>query len=145
MKEFSKTINSICKKNIVVIIMIVFLCPILGYSYSSFIASTDKYKVSEMYMGNLLYSIKINNVATNQVVVPANDEVEIVLEVTSLNEVSSNYKVVYNTNPSITAVYADDDNTPTQGLITTTKTSTVLLTNSSASDITISFDIVQYY
>ena len=144
-RQFRISFNRFAKKNILVIIMLVFLCPILGYSYSTFIFDTDDYRSNEMYIGNLLYSIKVDGVNTSSVSVPANSEVEALVQVTSLNEVSSNYKLVHNTLPGVTVVYASDEHLPTYGLITTSQSSTVLITNTTSSAITINFEVVGGY
>ncbi len=138
--SIKKDFNYICKKNIFVIVMIILLCPILGISYSSFVMNTNKYKASEMLIGNLLYSIRINGNSVNTITVPKG-ETEAVIEITSLNTVSSNYKLVYAINPNINVIYAVDENEPTYGLITNTKTSSVLIMNTSENNITITFDI----
>lgn len=113
--EIKKTIRYACKKNIFVIIMIILLCPILAVSYSSFIVNTDTYRASEMFLGNLLYSIKINETSSNTITVEPG-ETEAVVEVTSLNTVSSNYKLVYGTNSNISVIYAIDENELHMGL-----------------------------
>src|SRR5574344_1217422 len=144
-RQFRISFNRFAKKNIVVIIMLVFLCPILGYSYSTFIFDTDDYRSNEMYIGNLLYSIKVDGVNTSSVTIPANSEVEVIVQVTSLNEVSSNYKLVHNTVLGVTVVYASDDNLPAYGLVTTSQMSTVLITNTTSSPVTINFEVVGGY
>ncbi len=138
--EIKKTIRYVCKKNILVIIMIILLCPVLAASYSSFIKNTGTFRASEMFIGNLLYSLKIDGTSRNTITVPKG-ETEAVIEITSLNTVSSNYKLVYAINPNINVIYAVDENEPTYGLITNTKTSSVLIMNTSENNITITFDI----
>ena len=63
-RQFRISFNRFAKKNILVIIMLIFLCPILGYSYSTFVFDTDDYRASEMFIGNLLYSIKVDEINT---------------------------------------------------------------------------------
>lgn len=144
-KEFKKTFQAICKKNTLVIIMIVFLCPILGLSYANFVINTDDYRASEMYIGKLLYSVKIDDMPTNKINVFANSETEVVVEVTSLNEVMTNYKLVYESNPNIKIIYASDENEITNGSITSSKKSSLLITNSGESDIEVSFYVIGGY
>ena len=132
------------KKNILVLMMIVCLCPILSVSYASFVFNTEEYRASEMYIGKLLYGIKINNEAVSEITISPGSH-EIIVEVTSLNTISTNYKLVYETNDNIVVRYANDENEPTYGLITTTKSSTLLITNISEEDITIKFNIVGGY
>jgi len=132
------------KKNILVLMMIVCLCPILSVSYASFVFNTEEYRASEMYIGKLLYGIKINNEAVSEITIsPGSHEINV--EVTSLNTISTNYKLVYETNDNIVVRYANDENEPTYGLITTTKSSTLLVTNNSEEDITVKFNIVGGY
>lgn len=135
-----RNIEQICKKNILVIILIILFCPILAISYSSLVVNTNRYRASEMLIGNLLYSIKIDGASTNTITVSPG-ETESLVEVTSLNAVSSMYKLIYSTNSSISVEYALDENTPSYGLITTKSTSSLLITNTSSSNITISFNI----
>ena len=132
------------KKNILVLMMIVCLCPILSVSYASFVFNTEEYRASEMYIGKLLYGIKINNEAVSEITISPGSH-EIIVEVTSLNTISTNYKLVYETNDNIVVRYANDENEPTYGLITTTKSSTLLVTNNSEEDITVKFNIVGGY
>jgi len=132
------------KKNILVLMMIVCLCPILSVSYATFVFNTEEYRASEMYIGKLLYGIKINNEAVSEITISPGSH-EIIVEVTSLNTISTNYKLVYETNDNIVVRYANDENTPTYGLITTTKFSTLLITNISEEDITVKFNIVGGY
>ncbi len=144
-RDFKKTFQAICKKNTLVIIMIIFLCPILGLSYANFVINTDDYRASEMYIGKLLYSVKVNDDLTNKISVGANSETEVVVEVTSLNEVMTKYKLVYESNPNIKIIYASDENEITNGPITTSKKSSLLITNSSENDIEVSFYVVGGY
>ena len=132
------------KKNILVLMMIICLCPVLSVSYAAFVFNTGEYRASEMYIGKLLYGMKINNEAVSEITVsPGNTEV--VIEVTSLNEIGSNYKLVYESNDNLLLRYANDENEPSYGLITTTKTSTILISNTSNEDITVKFNIVGGY
>lgn len=144
-KNFRKTFQAICKKNTLVIIMIIFLCPILGLSYANFVINTGDYRASEMYIGKLLYSITIDGNPTNKINVSANSEVEISVEVTSLNEVMTKYKLVYESNPNIKIIYASDENEITSGTITSSKKSSLLITNSSENDIEVSLDVIGGY
>lgn len=136
--------------------MILFLCPILGFSYSSFVTNTSSYRSSEMYIGNLLYSISIFEVPTteystitysltNEVTLDSNTEKTIYIKVTSLNEVSNKYKLVYETESGINVMYANNENLPTSGLITTDQVSTLLITNTSGSSKTVKFRVVGGY
>lgn len=144
-KEFRKTFKAICKKNTLVIIMLLFLCPVLGLSYASFVIRTENYRASEMYIGNLLYSVKIDEALTNIVDVKANSEIEVVVEVTSLNEVSTKYKLVYENDPDVKVVYASDENEITSGVITTTKKSSLLITNKGDTDKTVKLYVMGGY
>ena len=77
------------------------LSMITGLSYSVFMISTEKYRVSEMFIANLLYGINLtdddNTVAINgkQVTVGVGTTEIINVTITSLNPVDSNYKLQY--------------------------------------------------
>ena len=77
------------------------LSMITGLSYSVFMISTEKYRVSEMFIANLLYGINItdddNTIAINgkQVTVGVGTTEIINVTITSLNPVDSNYKLQY--------------------------------------------------
>lgn len=144
-RDFRKTFQAICKKNTLVIIMIIFLCPILGLSYANFVINTDDYRASEMYIGKLLYSLKVDDNATNKISVKANSEIETTIEVTSLNEIMTKYKLVYESNPDIKIIYASDENEITSGSITSSKKSSLLITNNSENDIEVSFYVIGGY
>lgn len=145
LREFEKTFQAICKKNTLVIIMLLFLCPVLGFSYASFVIRTDHYRASEMYIGSLLYSVKIDEGLTNIINIEANSELEIVVEVTSLNEVATKYKLIYESDPDIKIIYASDENEITSGVISTTKKSSLLIVNSSGIDKTVKLYVMGGY
>ena len=72
--------KQLSNKYLLVSLLIVLCCPILIVSYSSFIKTTNNYKSNEMMIGNLLYSMKIDDISTSNVVVPANGEKETVTQ-----------------------------------------------------------------
>ena len=132
------------KKYLLATILLLSLCPLLGLTYSSFIFSSNNYRASEMYIGSLLYSIKINDESVSEIKVKPG-KTEIVIEVSSLNTVSTNYKIVYESNNNISIKYANDENEETYGLITTKRKSTLQITNNSEEEITVKFNIMGGY
>ena len=132
------------KKYLLATILLLSLCPLLGLTYSSFIFSSNNYRASEMYIGSLLYSIKINDESVSEIKVKPG-KTEIVIEVSSLNTVSTNYKIVYESNNNISIKYANDENEETYGLIMTKRKSTLQITNNSEEEITVKFNIMGGY
>ena len=55
------------KKYLLATILLLSLCPLLGLTYSSFIFSSDNYRASEMYIGSLMYGIKINDESVSKI------------------------------------------------------------------------------
>ena len=131
------------KKYLLATILILTLCPFLGLTYSSFIYSSDNYRASEMYIGSLMYSIKIDGVATSTVSVPSGSS-EYTIEVTSLNTIDSFYKLIYEENNNINILYKEENDVPS-GSISNTKTIVVQITNNSSSNITVNFDVASGY
>ncbi|MBQ4262624.1 MAG: hypothetical protein IJB83_00065 [Bacilli bacterium] len=131
------------KKYLLATILLLILSPILGLTYSSFIFSSDNYRASEMYIGSLMYSIKIDGVATSTVSVPSGSS-EYTIEVTSLNTVDSFYKLVYEKNDNISVLYKEENDVP-NGSISNTKTIVLQITNNSSSNILVNFDVASGY
>ena len=131
------------KKYLLATILLLSLCPLLGLTYSSFIFSSDNYRASEMYIGSLMYGIKINDESVSKITV-APGETEVNIEITSLNAVSSFYKLIYKENSNILVEYNEDADTPS-GDISNKKEITIKITNSSSSNIKVEFDIASGY
>ncbi|MBQ4262900.1 MAG: hypothetical protein IJB83_01475 [Bacilli bacterium] len=131
------------KKYLLATILLLSLCPLLGLTYSSFIFSSDNYRASEMYIGSLMYGIKINDESVSKITVEPG-ETEVNIEITSLNTVSSFYKLIYKENSNILVEYNEDNDLPS-GNISNKRNITIKITNSSSSNIEVEFDIASGY
>ena len=91
-----KSINIILKKNILIILLMISMCPVLGFSYARFVINTVSYRSNEMYISELLYTVKIDDINTYTLTLEAGAyEEEHIIKITSLNAVSTNYKLIY--------------------------------------------------
>ena len=77
------------KKNIFIVLVLISLCPVLALSYAKFTINSESYRSNEMYISELLYSIKIDNENTYTLDVEPG-ETEHVIEITSLSGISTN-------------------------------------------------------
>lgn len=145
MKDLRRVFESKANKYLLVSLVITFLCPLLVFSYSNFIEISDSYTASQMFIGNISYSMRIDDEPTSSVVVEANSEKEVKVSISALNDISSKYKLIYEEIPNVTIEYASDDNEPTQGAITTTRDFSLLITNNSDNDVTIEFGVASGY
>ena len=132
------------KKYLLATILLLSLCPLLGLTYSSFIFSSDNYRASEMYIGTLMYGIKINDESVSKITVEPG-ETEVNIEITSLNTVSSFYKLIYKENSNILVEYNEETTDLPSGDISNTRTITIKITNSSSSNIEVEFDVASGY
>lgn len=141
---FKYYFKSKSKKYLLATLLITVLCPLIAFSYSSFIFSSDNYRTSEMYIGSLMYSMKINNnAATKITAVPGKSEHTI--EITSLNSVPSFYKLIYKTNQNILVEYNNETIDEPKGEITNKREILIRITNSSSSNIEVEFDVAAGY
>ena len=141
---FKYYFKSKSKKYLLATLLITVLCPLIAFSYSSFIFSSDNYRTSEMYIGSLMYSMKINNnAATKITAVPGKSEHTI--EITSLNSVPSFYKLIYKTNQNILVEYNNETIDEPKGEITNKREILIRITNSSSSNIEVEFDVTAGY
>lgn len=134
-------------KNKVYIFSLLFLLvcgSILGITYSTFVYSSEDYRASEMYIGSLLYSIKINGNSSSSIVVSPGES-EYTIKISSLNSVSSYYKLVYNENSNIKVEYSEESINLPSGSIDNSKEIVVKVTNNSSSNITVEFDVEAGY
>ena len=118
------------KKNIFMVLVLISLCPVLALSYAKFTINSESYRSNEMYISELLYSIKIDNENTYTIDVEPG-ETEHTIEITSLNAVSTNYKLAYLNNDYIDVKYASDYLEPAYGGIITKKTIFLTIKNTS--------------
>ena len=95
------------KKNIFIVLVLIGLCPVLALSYAKLTINSESYRSNEMYISELLYSIKIDNENTYTIdIEPA--ETEHTIEITSLSGISTNYKLAYLNNDKLEIRYASD-------------------------------------
>ena len=141
LKEYFKSKS---KRYLMITIMLSIVLPILAFSYSSFVFSSEDYRASEMYIGSLMYGIKIDGESTSSVIVP-DGETEYYIEITSLNTVSSFYKLIYETNENIEVRYNKEENDVPSGSISNTRTVKISIINLTKEDIEVKFGIAAGY
>ena len=130
---------------------VVFMLSIItGFSYAVFMISTDKYRVSEMFIANLMYGINISDsdntstISGKQVTVGAGTTEIVNVTLTSLNPVNSNYKLQYKVlSGSGNVYYSDRTNWMPYGTISKSnegvyvKTIKVVIENTGSGDLTV--------
>ena len=92
------------KQYIGVISIVLAVCILLTYTFSSFIVSTGKKKVAEMYIGQLKYSMTIEGESTNTLIVLPGETI-VDVELTSLNSIDTRYKLLYEDNENVVITY----------------------------------------
>ena len=95
------------KKNIFIVLVMISLCSVLALSYAKFTINSENYRSNEVYISELLYSIKIDNENTYTIDIEPS-ETEHTIEITSLNAISSNYKLAYLNNDNLKVKYTSD-------------------------------------
>ena len=90
-------------------ILVISLVSILGLSYGTFVITTNKYKASELLISNLMYGIEIISTGgketINKRVVNTNETTTVLVKITSLNKVDSNYSLEYKITKGESKVY----------------------------------------
>ena len=132
------------KKNIFIVLVLIGLCPVLALSYAKFTIDSESYRSNEMYISELLYSIKIDNENTYTIDIEPG-EAEHTIEITSLNAVSTNYKLAYLNNDNLGVKYASDYLEPSFGGIVTTREISLTIKNTSTKNQTLSLMIFGGY
>ena len=92
------------KEYIGVISIVLALCILLSSTLSSFIVTTGKTKVAEMYVGQLKYSMTIEGESTNTLTVPAGETI-VDIDIANLNAINTYYKLLYEKNSNIEISY----------------------------------------
>ena len=139
------------KQYIGVISIVLAVCILLTYTFSSFIVSTGKKKVAEMYIGQLKYSMTIEGNNTNTLTVPAGETI-VDIGIANLNATNTYYKLLYEKNSNIEISYyestKDTDEVVTNygagGDLINASASTTLkikIKNSSTDDQTLTFKV----
>mgnify|MGYP004658764687 FL=1 len=132
------------KKNIFIVLVLISLCPILALSYAKFTINSESYRSNEMYISELLYSIKIDNENTYILDVEPG-ETEHTIEITSLSGISTNYKLAYLNNDNLKVRYASDYMEASFGGIIMTRTISLTIKNTSNEKQTLSLMVFGGY
>ena len=132
------------KKNIFIVLVLIGLCPILAISYAKFTINSESYRSNEMYISELLYSIKIDNENTYTIVIDPG-ETEHTVEITSLSGISTNYKLAYLNNVNVDIKYASDYMDASFGGILTKRTISLTIKNTSTESQTLSLMVFGGY
>ena len=132
------------KKNIFIVLVLISLCPVLALSYAKFTINSESYRSNEMYISELLYSIKIDNENTYTIDIEPG-ETEHIIEITSLNAISTNYKLAYLNNNNLEVKYASDYLEPSFGGILTKRTISLTIKNTSTEKQTLSLMVFGGY
>ena len=139
-----KNVKYYIKKNIFIVLVLIGLCPVLALSYAKFTINSESYRSNEMYISELLYSIKIDNKNTYTIDIDPG-ETEHTIEITSLNAVSTNYKLAYLNNDNLGVKYATDYLEPSFGGIVTTRKISLTIKNTSTKNQTLSLMVFGGY
>ena len=96
---------------------------VLGLSYGAFIYFTDGFKVSDLMISNLIYSIEIvedgstSEIENNKVIIPGNTKGYFYITISSVNPIDSKYTLGYKSNNNVDIKYTDKTNNLPNGLI----------------------------
>ena len=132
------------KKNIFIVLVLIGLCPVLALSYAKFTINSESYRSNEMYISELLYSIKIDNENTYTLDIDPG-ETEHTIEITSLSGISTNYKLAYLNNNNLEVKYASDYMDASFGGIIMTRTISLTIKNTSTEKQTLSLMVFGGY
>ena len=91
-------------KYLMVALVLVGISIVLSITYSNYIVTSNNHKAAEMYIGELKYSIEIDETTTNTLSVPTGETI-IDVKVNNLNPVDTYYKLLYLKNTNITVKY----------------------------------------
>ena len=145
---------SFLQKYFAVISVLIGISILLSISFSNFIVTSNNHKAAEMYIGELKYSIEIDNESINTLTVPAGETI-IDVKVNNLNPVDTYYKLIYENNSNVTITYyegyeLDDSNnisnsydSPNDKILNNgTNNLKIKIVNNSTSSQTVTFKIV---
>ena len=93
-------------KYLMVALVLVGISITLGVTYSNYIVTSNNHKAAEMYIGELKYSIEIDETTTNTLSVPTGETI-IDVKVNNQNPVDTYYKLLYLKNSNLTVKYYD--------------------------------------
>ena len=92
------------QKYFAVISVLIGISILLSVTFSSYIVTSNNHKAAEMYIGELKYSMEIDNESINTLTVPAGETI-VDVKVNNLNPVDTYYKLLYLKNTNITVKY----------------------------------------
>ena len=144
LNNMKNNISYFIKKNIFIVLMLISLCPVLAISYAKFTINSESYRSNEMYISELLYSIKIDNENTYTIDIEPG-ETEHTIEITSLSGISTNYKLAYLNNNNLEVKYASDYMDASFGGIVMTRTISLTIKNISTEKQTLSLMVFGGY
>ena len=125
----NKTMNFL-HKYLVMISLLIGVSILLGLSYSSFFVSSNDHKAAEMYIGELKYSMTIDNESKNTLTVPSGETI-IDLTVNSLDPVDTYYKLLYLKNSNIEIKYYESTKDTDEIVTTYSKPNDSIVANNS--------------
>ena len=95
---------SFLRQYLVIISVLVGISILLSVTFSNFIVTSNNHKAAEMYIGELKYSMEIDETTTNTLTVPAGETI-IDVKVNNLNPVDTYYKLLYLNNSNLEIKY----------------------------------------
>ena len=91
-------------KYLMVALVLVGISIVLSITYSNYIVTSNNHKAAKMYIGELKYSIEIDETTTNTLSVPTGETI-IDVKVNNQNPVDTYYKLLYLKNSNLTVKY----------------------------------------
>jgi len=122
---------------------LILVCISFSASYSNFIYKSSNHRAVEMFVNKLDYEFKINDVYTNKISIKPGNEI-ININVYSLNEIDTMFKISYSENKDINIYYLDD---APMGTIkpNENKKYKLLISNKSDKLISVNFEVASGY
>ena len=121
------------QKYFAVISVLIGISILLSVTFSSYVVTSNNHKAAEMYIGELKYSMEINETTTNTLTVPAGETI-IDVKVNNLNPVDTYYKLLYLKNTNITVKYYESTK-DTDDVVTTYNKPNASITSSNSNTI----------
>ena len=121
------------QKYFAVISVLIGISILLSVTFSSYIVTSNNHKAAEMYIGELKYSMEIDETTTNTLTVPAGETI-IDVKVNNLNPVDTYYKLLYLKNTNITVKYYESTK-DTDDVVTTYNKPNASITSSNSNTI----------
>ena len=121
------------QKYFAVISVLIGISILLSVTFSSYVVTSNNHKAAEMYIGELKYSMEIDETTTNTLTVPAGETI-IDVKVNNLNPVDTYYKLLYLKNTNITVKYYESTK-DTDDVVTTYNKPNASITSSNSNTI----------